>query len=280
MYKIFIPSTKKEGYQLKGYWKNPEGKIFVDFLNFRMVEKLSIKDIKNLCKEYRQEAIFIEAVNKATGRKNKAYCIYANGKKEAFNKRISRYCHDKKELKSRIKEFKKLYACYTIEKDVLNGITRYYIFTWTKQAARNKRLSRRNDLIKKLYKHCKIVTQYNDLCIHDTLRFSKITNGGKNITRYRKSDGFIFRNTVIINPDIIKHDLIKYGFNGDTYYKGRADKLNKYVIGNYKSALRFVILHEIGHAVLNSKSNNFNKYQLERKERYADSFALRYINKV
>ena len=60
-------------------------------------------------------------------------------------------------------------------------------------------------------------------------------------------------------------DRVKNGYNDNYYYNGRGKRLN-FVICNKKLALRFVILHELGHCKLREVNNN--------SEYGADSYAI------
>ena len=133
MKKIFIPATKKD-YNAKGFWIDPSsGKLYKDFITYRNAEAVTVKELKNLCKEYRQEAIFFEAINNKTGKKNSATCFYASGKIEKYNAVRTFLCYGVDELKNRIRKFKlQGVTCYTIEK-IKSGV--YRIFTWKKDFA-------------------------------------------------------------------------------------------------------------------------------------------------
>lgn len=277
MKKIFIP-TEKRNATSRGYWKNPDGKLYRDFLRFEIAEAVTVKRLKELCKEYRQEAIFYVSINNRTKKHNSATCFYASGKIEKFNRCIKRFCDTRQDLKDGIKSFlKRGYTCYTIEK-ITSG---FYLYTWIKRPDKKKRIAKRNKLIKKLILKCKNVSGYN-FDIPLKIRIAKSQKGNFN-RLYMDWQYNPLYNIVTINPDTIKYNRIHAGFTVDGYYKGRHEKINRYVLNNYKSALRFVILHEIGHAFFNCKYRNYkgiSNIPLKRKELYADNFAKRYIKKV
>jgi hypothetical protein len=82
-------------------------------------------------------------------------------------------------------------------------------------------------------------------------------------------------------PSIYK-DRIKNGY-GASYYTGRGERLN-FVIGNKKLALRFVILHELGHCINEDKDRAENKDNIYDKNCYntelqADNWALKQLKK-
>lgn len=139
---------------------------------------------------------------------------------------------------------------------------------------------RRNKLIKKLFE--KTMSLNNDViktpCKLRIQAKGRISGQAK--YTYKKNTGLIFKTSVVINPKMIKLWDIKKGYNNG-YYNNRHEKLN-FIIGNYKKALRFVILHEIGHIKFYNKYgiSIMNKTSLKRLEKYADGFALRYINEI
>jgi hypothetical protein len=94
-----------------------------------------------------------------------------------------------------------------------------------------------------------------------------------------------YSNKITISPENIRHVRIYSGYsNTHDYYKNRGDKINPYILRNYKTLLRFIILHEIGHAKFSQKYagyKNFGKwhYDIARREKYADVYALRQLKK-
>jgi hypothetical protein len=275
MKKIFLPCEKSEAIA-RGFWKNPADGIFYrDFIRYVEAEKLTDKILKSYCIEYKQEAIFFEAINKASGRRNSGTCFYKNGKKDVYNKRLTRYADGIQEAIKAIKEFKnRNLNCYTIQKE---GKNRFVIFAWIKderkilKLKRQKRIAKRNILIKKLVKNLA-----DGLPIKYRIQ-KNIQAGG----RFN-----VYSNKVTISPYNIRHYRIKEGY-GDIcdYYKNRGQKLNPYVLNNYKICLRFIILHEIGHAYFWKKYISYKRFDiwqdnLARRELYADNFALRRIRGI
>jgi hypothetical protein len=272
MKKIFVPCKKNEAIA-RGFWKNPaDGVFYRDFIRYEIKEKLTDKILKSYCKEYMQEAIFYEAINAVTGRNNSGVCFYKNGKKDVFKKRLTRYADGVHEAIEAIRKFKNNgLTCYTIQKD---GKNRFVIFAWiadvykAKRQAKQKRILRRNNLLKHLIKSMADVLPLN-------VRIQKNINSGGRFN--------VYSNKVTINPEKIRRYRIKSGYSdaGD-YYAGRGTKINPYILHNYKAFLRFVIWHEIGHAVYYKKYINFyhiEKWTIARRERFADAYALRQLKK-
>jgi len=145
---------------------------------------------------------------------------------------------------------------------------------------KTKRILKRNKLIKDLFDNYKKIICYNDAKIPCKIRISNNSHiGGRFYITYNPYTNNL-KGSININPYIIRKIRIKKGYGINSYYKNRGEKIDKYILGNYKKALRFVILHEFGHL------NYYNKYgrkgskkSLVRKELYADNFALRYLNK-
>jgi hypothetical protein len=279
MKKIFIPTDKKNRVAV-GYWQNAEGLTFKDNLRFIELSSVTNKQLDGYKADYKQEAIFYVAINSRTGKQNRAYVYYGKNKKDIFNKRILRFCDTWTDLKKGIRDFKNRgIQNYTIEIEKGNGKGKGYfrLYTWTKRNdTRKKRIAKRNELIKKLCRHYKTITNYN---YNTPLNFRIAWHycGGRAKFYYNRYNNEILKNIITINPYDVKNYSIKYGYKDD-YYKGRANKLNPLCKGNYKIALRFVILHEIGHSHFYCKYQQAkNRYTTERQERFADAFALRYL---
>ena len=65
MIKIFIPINKgKEKSNIRGFWRNAEGKIFYDYLSIKEVSIFNDNLAYNLKKKYNQEALFYVIHNK------------------------------------------------------------------------------------------------------------------------------------------------------------------------------------------------------------------------
>ena len=274
MKKIFVPCEKRQA-DARGFWIDEKsGVTYRDFIRYEFKNVLTPKILKSYCKEYRQEAIFYEAINEKSGRYNSGTCYYKNGKKDVFNRKLTYYADGIHEAITAIKKIQaRGLTCYTIEKD---GKNRYIIFAWIKSEykakiqLKKKRILKRNLLLKKL-----IADLADGLPIQ--YRIQKNINSGGRYNAYH--------NKVTISPENIRHYRIKngYGNNGD-YYKNRGDKLNPLLLNNYKAFLRFIILHEIGHAKFTLKYGgfkNFTKWHFDiaRREKYADVYALRQLKK-
>ena len=140
---------------------------------------------------------------------------------------------------------------------------------------------RRNKLIKKLFE--KTMSLNNDViktpCKLRIQAKGRISGQAK--YTYSKNTLLIRKMSVVINPTMIKIWDIKKGYD-NFYYTGRAEKINRYIVGNYKKALRFVLLHEVGHIIFYNKYgiSRIHNTSLKRKEKYADNFAIRYINAI
>lgn len=270
MKKIFIPCEKREATS-RGFWKNPDGVFFRDFIRYELKEKLTNKILKEYCRTYKQEAIFFEAINNKSGRTNTGTCFFASGKKDVYNRKIKFYVSGINEAKKRIRELKNRgIEAYTIEK--LSGKLEFVIFTWRNDTRKNrqKRILRRNNLIKKLIAN---------LADGEKIRYriqKNIQSGG----RYN-----LYSNKVTISPYNIRHYRIKDGYKGaGDYYINRGSKINPYILHNYKNCLRFIILHEIGHAKFCKKYIGYKNFDIwagkqKRHERFADAYALRQLKK-
>lgn len=119
----------------------------------------------------------------------------------------------------------------------------------------------------------KILIEYNNKCSI----YNNIQNG-ELIGFYDDTSNLI----EIYLPLSYNYNQNKYR---DDYYTGRGRKLNKILGNTYIKNLKFVILHELGHAYFFKKYREYNKmsdwkYNKKTKERYADNFALRYLKEV
>jgi hypothetical protein len=132
-----------------------------------------------------------------------------------------------------------------------------------KLARDKKRALKRKTIIRKIFK--RYISQAG---------LEKLT-GLRIIDKDESSRGCSFVNHYdnkhIITLDLISlySDRVKYGYE-DFYYNGRNKRLS-FVIGNKKLALRFVILHELGHCILREKEQN--------SEFGADTYAIEQLKK-
>lgn len=142
----------------------------------------------------------------------------------------------------------------------------------------------------KLYKRNKILNEYlkkyaiisntdcDNLSIGICERHLRV--GGLARWYYNPLTNRIINYKIKVSPYIIRHYRIKQGYDVK-YYKGRKEKLS-FLSGNFKLFYRFVILHELGHVhfylkYFKGRKENSEKYIQSRREKYADSFALRYL---
>src|SRR3990172_10168061 len=266
MYKIFIPTSKRQATS-RGYWLSDSGKLCKDFIRYENVNTISNKYLDSLLKDYKQEAIFYEVINKASGNYNRGVCYYNKDKKDVSNKKRQIFCDSISELKEGIRKFKRQgINCYTIDRIKQDY---YILFTWIKRPDHKKRVIYRNKLVKKLFTHYVKKVNYDNI-IPVKIRISKHYGGNYNRPYTSWLNNNLIENHVIINPDVIRKRRIYEGYTIDGYYKGRHLKLNPLVLHNNKRAIRFVILHELGHAYFNVKHIERTKksYTIERKERF------------
>lgn len=273
MYKIYLPTNKKSA-NIRGYWYNKDNKkSYKDFLTSIELPKISDKILKNYCKQYKQEAIFYEVISNRTGKLLSGVIWYNRTKKEVMKERRVYFVDTKRKLIDHIKKWKNLNTKnYTIEKK-----DKYYIlFHWYN--IKNNRIRKRNKLLKKLV--IKIIDNLNDkINFNYEVRKTSIIKSKRHIAYFDP-----ITNKVYFNPSLIKKSLLKFGID-DCYYKDRTKKINSYLIGNYKTCLRFTILHELGHSYFYKKYRGYKNFlkwwhTFSVCEKYADSFALRYINKI
>jgi len=114
--------------------------------------------------------------------------------------------------------------------------------------ARAERKLKRKLYIRKLFKHYITKEKLNNikLRIIDKDYFSR---------GYSYAQHYINKHKITLDLISIYKDRIKNGYDDNYYYKGRFNRLN-FVIGNKRLALRFVILHELGHCKLKELDNN------------------------
>jgi hypothetical protein len=125
-----------------------------------------------------------------------------------------------------------------------------------------KRALKRKVYIRKLFRH--YLTKVNlpvDLRIIDRDDLTK----GYSCSKRNRITG---RQFIVIDLPSIYNDRVKKGY-GISYYKNRDNRLS-FVKGNKKLALRFVILHELGHSILRGTGRN--------SEFNADSYAIDILN--
>lgn len=138
---------------------------------------------------------------------------------------------------------------------------------------RQSRQLKRKRLIKKLFN--KMVEKFN--CIEHPIKLKFRTYNTESFHRcfFRNSDKTLTRHEIIFGlegPDFRKD----YTYS-DNYYTGRAKKLSV-LLKNKKIIVRWLLLHELHHAILATKIGPlFHKNFLDSDyERQADEFALAY----
>jgi len=140
---------------------------------------------------------------------------------------------------------------------------------------RQKRILKRSRLLHKLFNYYVDKFQANDLKIHFSVSEAYGAGGTQRWLGYKNSS-IISKLNIIIRPNRIKQ-LFKENYKDD-YYDGRARKLNGALISK-KLHYRFILLHELHHAILMDKLGHINFYNLidYDYERQADDFALAYL---
>lgn len=255
MYRIFIPTDKKQS-TARGYWQSSDsGKLCRDYLRIIETDKITNKILTAYCQEYRQEAIFYEVIGKRTGRAIRAVIYYNKDKKEVLNRRW-RFCLDKNELKNYIQKFRrKDIINYTIEKRDNGG---YYLFTWYNIRDKKTRQRKERELIKRLVSNiCRKFNKYPNIEVRQDNSFG-VAGKASN-----------WRNKIFLYTRNVRQRA-KYGYSNTSYYEGRGDKINPHIQHSVKKTLRFIILHELGHLI----NPTDNKTQ---GEIWADNFALTYL---
>jgi hypothetical protein len=114
MVKILIPQekTKQNKPLVRGFWKNPTGRIYYDYLSIQEKELTSNYDLQktmdNLKNLYNQEAIFYINDSKAFIYNNKKDIV------ELSQKHSELIPKDKKVLKKAISKYLKIYGGFTV----------------------------------------------------------------------------------------------------------------------------------------------------------------------
>jgi hypothetical protein len=142
------------------------------------------------------------------------------------------------------------------------------------------KLQKRKHLIRKLFKEvAKETVGPENLRKVKLIILSKIGRGSSYCRcrhRYIWNDsqqGQVTSITIGLNLRGLE-DRIRNGY-GSSYYEGRPERLNKYIIKNRHNALRFILYHEARHAW--QRLNKRNRANLIEKERDADSWALAHL---
>jgi Zn-dependent peptidase ImmA (M78 family) len=131
-----------------------------------------------------------------------------------------------------------------------------------------KRALKRKIYIRKLFKHYLSKEHLNKT----TLRIidkDDLSKGYSGVIH----DNFTRGHTIRIDLPSIYKDRVKNGY-GISYYNNRDERLF-FIRNNKKLALRFVILHELGHCILKERGD-FDK---KNREYNSDSYAIEQLQK-
>jgi len=141
----------------------------------------------------------------------------------------------------------------------------------------NKRKIKQKKLIKKLF-----VNIIKDLNIKKDIPL-KIKFKNKGLASYCSTKSRL--NIVIsqvIGYNLYGSKFLKTRGYSDDYYAGRGALVNKYIKNNKHNAIRFILLHELKHAI-DYRLLGINAYKnipVNIKEKSCDEFAINYINKL
>ena len=245
-----IDKTKTNKTPARGFWINEAGKVYYDYIDRLLYSNLGKFSLEFLRKKFNQECLFYT-------QNGQGKIFYTPSKIDVLNKQIKFKVMTTKELRPLLKKLLRQYKGLTVYdcKD-LGRCYRYIIEVWTN----DQKIELRKKLIHKLVKN--LTPDY----IRQNINI-------KVIDRDDISKGFsqmIYKNwqrkkyTLKIDVVSVYNDRVKNGF-GNGYYPGRQDKTS-FVLNNKRLALRFVILHEIGHII--GRLNNSNT------ELFADDYAI------
>jgi hypothetical protein len=129
----------------------------------------------------------------------------------------------------------------------------------------------RKKLIKKLFKN---IAKDIPSDIPTELRINADDNYSK---CYSFVNYYNFKNKITLSLIGLK-ERIKWGYSND-YYSGRHEKL-AFVLHNKKLALRFILLHELGHTVMRKELGLEEMHKSKEVcEKFADDFAIEQLKK-
>ena len=142
---------------------------------------------------------------------------------------------------------------------------------------KNKRKIKQNKLIKKLFYH---IVKDNNIDISNIpleIGISKNRFKSSCFSNYRFD--IVKSQKIIIGLAGVKYNA-SHGYS-DSYYIGRGQKINPIISHSIKKALRFVILHELKHAIDIRQYNLNYRYTFKEAERESicDSFGIDNIKK-
>jgi hypothetical protein len=138
---------------------------------------------------------------------------------------------------------------------------------------------KRRRLIKALFSRMVKCFNVDDLIIKLTFSERKINSFHRPFFNYdydKPINAPIKHHKIILGLRGIDED-IKDGLIAD-YYNNRPLKINPHIIGNKKLCLRWVLLHELNHAIIQNKLGRryHANMRLVDREKLADDFALAY----
>lgn len=93
---------------------------------------------------------------------------------------------------------------------------------------------------------------------------------------YRRATGEITKSIISINLLSLKK-RVREGYSSK-YYDNRPLFINSYVVKNRKNTIRFIMFHEIKHAIDMHKLRN-KRFRIKVSEKDADDFAINKLNK-
>lgn len=143
------------------------------------------------------------------------------------------------------------------------------------------KLYRRNKQIKNFIERYAIISGTDTELLSVGICEKHLQNGGIARFYYDCIDDKMKNFKIKVSPTELRQFRIKEGYS-NYYYNGRHEKLS-FVLNNFKLCYRFVLLHELGHIKFyqkycNYKVSKYRNYTTKQKEKYADNFALRYLN--
>ncbi len=135
----------------------------------------------------------------------------------------------------------------------------------------NKRKITEKKLIKKLFTKM-IINLKIDKSIPIKIRF-KLNRGYCSCRVIKdKYNMQIKRQIIILDIDNIKYRT-NIGYPND-YYNNRSKIINPHILHNRHNSIRFVLLHELKHAIDSRIYNDYNKWDYADREKASDSFGI------
>ena len=138
----------------------------------------------------------------------------------------------------------------------------------------NKRILKRKKLVKKLFNRI-LIDNNVDIDLQKIIELGFRDNVGASQCRCfsnHYTQELTKVKIVIDLKSIVKR--IKQGYS-DKYYEGRKNKLNPLILNNRKRHIRFVLLHELKHAIDRKEIGyEYVNWNCEKVEKRADDFAI------